>query len=63
MKAIYGIGLFIRQVLSELGKSVSPTLRGLVGWSFAVFLFVGLLMVMVTGMDYGLGRLVMRVFG
>lgn len=63
MKAIYGIGLFIKQVFSELGKSVSPTLRELVGWSFAVLLFVGLLMVLVTGMDYGLGQLVMRVFG
>ncbi|RBP97649.1 preprotein translocase subunit SecE [Bifidobacterium aemilianum] len=57
------IGLFIKQIFSELGKVVTPTSKELFAWSFSVFIFVGLLMVMVTAMDFGLGKLVLWIFG
>ena len=57
------IGLFIRQIIDELRKVVAPSGKELLAWSLAVFLFVLFLMVLVTGMDFGLGRLVLWIFG
>ena len=37
--------------------------RSLFFWSLGVFIFVVLLMLLVTGMDFGLGKLVLWVFG
>ena len=51
------IGLFIKQIIDELRKVVTPTSKELFFWSLAVFIFVLLLMALVTGMDYGLGKL------
>ena len=53
------IGLFI----DELRKVVTPTSKELFFWSLAVFIFVLLLMALVTGMDYGLGKLTLWIFG
>ena len=57
------IGLFIKQIIDELRKVVTPTRKELVLWSIAVFIFVIFLMLFVTGLDFGLGKLVMLVFG
>jgi preprotein translocase subunit SecE len=57
------IGLFIKQIIDELRKVVSPTSKGLFAWSFAVFVFVLFLMLIVTGMDLGLGKLMLWIFG
>ena len=57
------IGLFIKQIIDELRKVVSPSGKELLGWSFAVFVFVLFLMALVTAMDFGLGKLVLWVFG
>ena len=57
------IGLFIKQIIDELRKVVTPTAKELFFWSLAVAIFVLLLMALVTGMDYGLGKLVLLVFG
>ena len=57
------IGLFIKQIIDELRKVVTPTSKELFMWSLAVFFFVILLMVVVTGLDFGLGKLVMWIFG
>ena len=56
------IGLFMKQI-DELRKVVTPTAKELFFWSLAVAIFVLLLMALVTGMDYGLGKLVLLVFG
>lgn len=56
------IGLFIKQIIDELRKVVTPTSKELFFWSLAVFIFV-LLMALVTGMDYGLGKLTLWIFG
>lgn len=57
------IGLFIKQIIDELRKVVTPTAKELFFWSLAVFIFVLLLMLLVTGMDFGLGKLVLWIFG
>ena len=57
------IGLFIRQIINELSKVVAPSGKALLAWSFAVFVFVLILMMLVTGMDFGLGKLVLWIFG
>ena len=57
------IGLFIKQIIDELRKVVTPTSEELFFWSLAVFIFVLLLMALVTGMDYGLGKLTLWIFG
>ena len=38
------IGLFIKQIIDELRKVVTPTRKQLFYWSLAVFIFVALLM-------------------
>lgn len=57
------VGMFIKQIIDELRKVVTPTAKELFFWSLAVFIFVLLLMALVTGMDFGLGKLVLWVFG
>ena len=57
------IGLFIKQIIDELRKVVTPTAKELFFWSLAVFIFVLFLMAIVTGMDFGLGKLGLWVFG
>ena len=57
------IGLFIKQIIDELRKVVTPTAKELFFWSLGVFIFVVLLMLLVTGMDFGLCKLVLWVFG
>ena len=57
------IGLFIKQIIDELRKVVTPAAKELFFWSLAVFIFVLFLMAIVTGMDFGLGKLVLWVFG
>ena len=56
-------GLFIKQIIDELRKVVTPTSKELFFWALAVFIFVLLLMALVTGMDFGLGKLTLWIFG
>ncbi|KFF31457.1 preprotein translocase subunit SecE [Bifidobacterium bombi] len=57
------IGLFIRQIIDEMRKVVTPTGKELASWSFAVFIFVLILMLVVSLMDFGLGKLTLWLFG
>ena len=57
------LGLFIKQIIDEIRKVVTPNSKELFFWSLAVFIFVLLLMALVTGMDYGLGKLTLWIFG
>lgn len=57
------LGRGIRQVVAELSKVVTPTVKSWLGWCVAVFVFVSLLMVLVGLGDMGLGRLTLWVFG
>lgn len=57
------IGLFIKQIIDELRKVMTPTSKELFFWALAVFIFVLFLMALVTGMDFGLGKLTLWIFG
>lgn len=57
------IGLFIKQIIDELRKVVTPTSKELFFWALAVFIFVLFLMALATGMDFGLGKLTLWIFG
>ena len=57
------IGLFIKQIIDELRKVVTPTSKELFFWALAVFIFVLFLMALVTCMDFGLGKLTLWIFG
>lgn len=57
------VGLFLRQVVTELRKVVTPTRRELLGYTAVVLVFVVVMMALVTGLDYGFGYLVSLVFG
>jgi preprotein translocase subunit SecE len=57
------VGLFIRQVVAELKKVVTPTRRELLSYTGVVLVFVVIMMALVTGFDFGFGWLVALVFG
>jgi len=57
------IGLFYRQVVSELRKVVWPTRNQLTTYTTVVFVFVSFMIVVVSLIDLVLGRLVFWVFG
>ncbi|UYN82772.1 MAG: preprotein translocase subunit SecE [Microcella sp.] len=55
--------LFIRQVLNELSKVVTPTRRELITYSLVVLVFVIIMMAIVSGLDIVFGWVVSFVFG
>jgi preprotein translocase subunit SecE len=57
------IALFIRQVIGELKKVVTPTRRELFGFTAVVLVFVIIMMALVTGLDYVFSAVVVFVFG
>ena len=57
------IGLFVRQVINELKKVVTPTRRELFTFTGVVLVFVVIMMGIVYGLDYAFGWLVSWVFG
>lgn len=57
------IGLFLRQVIAELRKVVTPTRRELFTFWGVVLAFVVIMMGLVWLLDYGFGWLVAWVFG
>lgn len=62
-KPFIAIGRFTRQTIDEIRKVVTPSVREWAGWIVGVFAFVLLLMALVTGMDFGLGKLTLFIFG
>lgn len=57
------IALFLRQVVNELKKVVTPTRRELFSYTGVVLAFVIIMMGFVYGLDYGFSALVNWVFG
>ena len=55
--------LFIRQVIAELRKVVTPTRRELVNFTLVVLVFVVIMMALVFGIDQLASLLVTFVFG
>ena len=57
------IALFLRQVVGELRKVVTPTRRELVTYTAVVLAFVAVLMAVVYLLDLGASTLVIFLFG
>ena len=57
------IALFIRQVIAELRKVVTPTRRELFSYTGVVLVFVVIMMLLVYGLDLGFSALVNFLFG
>jgi len=57
------IALFLRQVINELKKVVTPTRKELVSFTLVVLVFVVIMMALVFGLDTLFGFLVQYVFG
>ena len=63
-QGIFGrIGLFYRQIVSELRKVVWPTRNQLTTYTAVVLVFVTFIIAVVSLIDLVLGRLVFWVFG
>jgi preprotein translocase subunit SecE len=57
------VGLFIRQVIGELRKVVTPTRKELVSYTIVVLVFVVIMMALVSGLDFVFSLLVNFLFG
>jgi len=57
------VALFIRQVINELKKVVTPTRKELFSYTAVVLVFVVVMMAMVSGLDFVFGLGVQYVFG
>ena len=57
------IALFLRQVIQELRKVVAPTRKELLSYTGVVLVFVIIMMLLVSGMDWVFGWVVVVVFG
>lgn len=57
------LALFIRQVLGELRKVVTPTRKELFSYTGVVLVFVVIMMALVYGLDFGFSALVNFLFG
>lgn len=57
------IALFIRQVVNELSKVVTPTRKELFTYTGVVLVFVVIMMALVSGLDFLFGMGVAYVFG
>lgn len=57
------VALFLRQVIAELRKVVTPTRRELFSYTGVVLVFVVIMMLLVYGLDFGFSALVNFLFG
>jgi preprotein translocase subunit SecE len=55
--------LFVRQVIAELRKVIWPTRRELRTYTIVSLVFVLVMVVIVTSLDYGFTKLVFAAFG
>jgi preprotein translocase subunit SecE len=63
-RSIFGrISLFVRQVVSELRRVVTPTRDELIRYIWVVIGFVAVMMVLVFTLDVAFGWLSSKVFG
>jgi preprotein translocase, SecE subunit, bacterial len=56
------LALFVRQIIAELKKVVTPTRDDLVSYTIVVLVFVAVVMAFVTALDFGLGKLMFWLF-
>jgi preprotein translocase subunit SecE len=56
------IGLFVRQVVSELRRVVTPSREDVIRYTWIVLTFVGVIMLIVFALDYGFRTLAKLAF-
>lgn len=54
--------LFVRQIIAELKKVVTPTRQDLISYTIVVLVFVAVIMAFITAIDFGLGKLMFWLF-
>jgi preprotein translocase subunit SecE len=54
---------YLLQVVAELRKVIWPNRKQMVSYTIVVLMFLAFMVALIGGVDYGLGRLVMLVFG
>ena len=54
---------FLREVIAELKKVTTPTGRELIGYFLAVLLFVVIMLLLISGLDYLFGQGAFWIFG
>ena len=57
------LGLYYRQVIAELRKVIWPTRKELITYTAVVLVFVTVMISIVSGLDYGFSKLILKVFG
>jgi preprotein translocase subunit SecE len=57
------IALFLRQVMSELRKVITPTRKELISYTAVVLVFVVIMMAYTFGLDQLFGWIVVVIFG
>lgn len=57
------IVLFVRQIIDEMKKVVTPTVDELKEYSIVVVVFVLVIMLFITGVDFVIGKSIMALFG
>jgi preprotein translocase subunit SecE len=57
------LGLFYRQIVTELRKVVWPTRAQLLTYTTVVTVFVSIMIAYVSGLDYALGWVMLKIFG
>jgi preprotein translocase subunit SecE len=62
-RGLGGIALFLRQVIAELKKVVRPTRKELLTYTSVVLVFVLVVMIYVSALDFGFRQLVGWAFG
>ncbi|WP_312180074.1 preprotein translocase subunit SecE [Arthrobacter sp.] len=58
-----GIALFLRQVIAELKKVVTPTRKELLRYTIVVMAFVVIMMIIVSVLDFVFGAGALYIFG
>jgi preprotein translocase subunit SecE len=57
------IRTYVREVVSELRKVIYPSRNQLLTYTIVVIVFVAFIVTVVSGIDYGLSKAVIGVFG
>jgi preprotein translocase subunit SecE len=56
-------GRYIREIISELRKVLWPSRKELTTYTIVVIVFVVIMVALVAGLDLGLAKLVLQIFG
>jgi preprotein translocase subunit SecE len=54
---------YLKQVVAELRKVIWPNRKQMVGYTIVVLVFLAFMVALIGGVDLGIGKLVMWVFG